>query len=106
MHKLTSEQHAAHIAAIDRPQTQENPLLTVKTFNSAAHHEIMLYGYGNLGGADVTFSVVRGFDSWALYYSSFSRSADYVAEHGQRASVIQVQQLISCEDGLIELYRN
>lgn len=105
MKSIPNEQHADNIAVIDRLQTQAKPLLTERTFNNAAMHEIMLYGYGELLGVRVTFSVVRGNNDWAIYYSSFSRSADYVAEHGQKASIPQALKLIQAEGDLIELYR-
>lgn len=102
---MTKQQHAAHIAAIDRPQTQDKPMLSERIFNAAKKHDIMLGNTGKVSGIEVSYACVKGQNSWAMYLLFGYRSPEDAAIHGIKATVNQVQSLIHVEGDLIELYR-
>lgn len=93
------------IEAIDRPQTQVNPLLAESVFRKSATHKVMLVGENRLNGNGISFAAVKGVNTWAVYYAYGQRSENYLAANGIKATITQVKKWIDIEGELDELYR-
>lgn len=114
-YKISADEHAANLAALDRVPTQPIPLLGLSVYDKSGLHEIMLFdrktvkaneGFdGCQPGCLITFVAVKGFENWAAYYMIGAYSPEHTAEHGQKLTVEQVGRLIHCEGDLIEKYR-
>lgn len=115
-YKIPPSAHAANLAALDKPQTQAKPLLTLNGYEKADLHEILIFDrkmvgandgfYGCQPGCLITFVAVKGFESWAAYYMIGAYSPEHTAEYGQKLIKKQAERLMQCEGDLLDKYRN
>lgn len=105
MYKISKEEHAANVAAIDRPQKIEKPSLTFLTYKKSVKHENMLFGNGFLEGKEVSFVAVKGQNTWAAYYENGNYSEYYLAVYGKKLTIDECKQLFDIDQELLELYR-
>lgn len=91
--------------AIDRLQTQTKPLLAESVYKKANTHQIMMSGVAEIAGSPISFVVVKGIQTWAMFYVYGHRSETYIASSGHKATQSQVKTWIDIEGDLMEFYR-
>lgn len=93
------------IEAIDRLQTQTKPLLAESVYKNALTHQIMMSGSAEIAGSQISFVLVKGIKTWAMFYVYGQRSETYIASNGHKATQSQVKNWIDIEGDLMEFYR-